>query len=145
MSKRQSNRPDRRLASEDVLTSEQRAALAARLRYNGIAIHKLTPGDYGFVPPANPRPSKSPCDALRAVMRAEAEILFQSGVIAGMFSAPHIDGVPKYVWAVDSDNEVYEAKTRPPDTVYHGYRLGEDETDMRRYILAAWRQRCART
>jgi hypothetical protein len=123
---------------------QQRQALAVRLRYEGIAIHKLTPGDYGFVPPVNPRPSKSPCDALRSVLRAEAAALLQSGVIAGMFSPPTIDGIPKYVWAVDADNEVYEAKTKPPEIVYHGYRVGEDESDMRRYILAEWRKRCAR-
>jgi hypothetical protein len=43
------------------------------------------------------------------------------------------------------NNEVYEAKTKPPSTVYHGYRLGEDETDMRRFILGEWRKRFPRT
>jgi hypothetical protein len=142
MTKRQSNRPDRRLALEDVMTTDQRKDLMTRLRYEGIAIHKKTPGDYRFVPPVNPRPSKSLCDDLRPVLLGEAIGLFQRGVLAGMFSTPTDDGIPKYVWAVDAGNQVYEAKTKPPGCVYHGYRLGEDETDMRRYILAEWRQRC---
>jgi hypothetical protein len=142
VTRRQSNRLDRRLAPETVMSREEREALAARLRYEGIAVHKLTPGDYGFVPPVNPRPSKSPCDMLRPVLRAEASTLLQSGVLAGMFSRPGDDGIPKYVWAVDDGGEVYEAKTKPPDTAYHGYRLGEDEVEMRRYILAEWRKRC---
>ena len=51
-------------------------------------------------------------------------------------------GVPKYVWAVDENDEVYEAKTKPPDVVYHGYRINGDEPEMRRYILDEWKKRC---
>jgi len=54
--------------------------------------------------------------------------------------------VPKYVWAVDDHNEVYEAKTEPErEVAYHGYRIGDDERDMRRYILDEWGQRCPKT
>lgn len=112
------------------------------LRYEGAATHKLRPGDYGFVPPSNPRPTKSPCDALRQVLRLEATALFQKGLSLGMVSAFDPTSTPKYVWSVDANSEVYEAKTKPPDSAYHGYRLGEDERDMRRYILAEWRKRC---
>ena len=105
-------------------------------------MHKLRPGDYGFVPPVNPRPTKSPCDELRPVLRAEAERLFRQGIAAGMISPPGRGGVPKYVWAVDAAGEVYEAKTKPPDTSYHGYRIGDDEPQMRRYIVGEWRSRC---
>jgi hypothetical protein len=112
------------------------------LRYEGIPHHKLHPGDYGFVPPVNPRPSKSPCDELRPLLRREAARLFRRGLMVGMVSRLGPDGVPKYVWAVDGDGEVYEAKTKPPHTVYHGYRVGEDEQEMRRYILGEWRKRC---
>jgi hypothetical protein len=118
------------------------SALAKRLRYVGINTHKLHPGDYGFVPPVNPRPSKSPCDELRPVLRAEAARLFRRGAIVGMVSGFELDGSPKYVWAVDADGEVYEAKTKSPDTSYHRYRIGEDEPEMRRYILGEWRLRC---
>jgi hypothetical protein len=59
-----------------------------------------------------------------------------------MVSPFDLGGSPKYVWVVDSDDEVYEAKTRPPEVIYHGYRIGDDEPDMRRYILGEWRKRC---
>jgi hypothetical protein len=118
--------------------------LAARVRYGGSALHKLHPGDYGHVPPVNPRPSKSPCDELRSLLRAEAETLFRAGVAAEMVSPFEPDATPKYVWAVDGDGEVYEAKTTPPGTFYHGYRIGDDEPEFRRYILGEWRARWRR-
>ena len=59
-----------------------------------------------------------------------------------MVSAFDPDGSPKYVWAVDGDGEVYEAKTKPPDMVYHGYRLGDNEEAMRRHIRDEWNKRC---
>ena len=49
---------------------------------------------------------------------------------------------PKFIWCVDDDGEVYEAKTDAvtPGT-YHGYRLEEDD-DMRRHVESVWNQRC---
>lgn len=116
--------------------------MAERLSYQGAPFHKLHPGDYGFLPPASPRPTKSTCDELRPVRRAEAVSLFRHGIAAGMVSRLGPGGVPKYVWAVDAAGEVYEAKTKPPGTSYHGYRLGDDEPQMRRYIVGEWRRRC---
>ena len=142
MSGRQGNRPDRRFAPAGSIPAEVVEMLASDLKYKGISIHKLHPGDYGFVPPVNPRPSKSPCDALRPVLHAEAAALFRRGVLAGMVSPLDVSGVPKYVWAVDADGEVYEAKTKAPDTTYHGYRLGDNEREMRGYIRSEWRRRC---
>ncbi len=112
--------------------------MLARLRYLGSGLHKLHPGDYGFIPSHNPRPSKSPCDQLRPVLRQEASHLFRRGIELGMVSKL-VGGVPKYVWAVDDDEEVYEAKTkREREINYHGYRVGDDEPEMRRYILWEW-------
>jgi hypothetical protein len=144
MSKRQGNRLDRRVAPAGSIPPEALAAVAQRLRYDGSAIHKFHPGDYGFIPPSNPRATKSACDALRPILRAEAKALFKTGLALGMVSAFDAPSTPKYVWVVDRDDEVYEAKTKPPDVAYHGYRIGEDETDMRRYILVEWRKRCPR-
>jgi len=141
--KREGNRPDRRIAEEAFLTVEQREELCKRLTYVGSANHKLRPGDYGFRPSHNPRPSKSPCDAKRAVLLKEATALMQRGIMLGMVSRFDADGVPKYVWAVDEASDVYEAKTRPErETDYHGYRLGDDEREMRSYILKEWKRRC---
>jgi hypothetical protein len=120
--------------------------LIARVRYLGSGLHKLHSGDYGFVPSHNPRPSKSPCDEVRPVLKDEAAQLFRRGIAIGMVSKFDPGSVPKYVWAVDDHNEVYEAKTKPErDVEYHGYRIGDDERDMRRYILDEWGQRCPRT
>jgi len=141
---RQGNRPDRRIAKVGAYDALALNALAKRVRYVGSSVHKLKPADYGFVPPTNPRPSKSPCDDRRIVKLSEAQALLKAGINAGMVSAFTGDGgVPKYVWAVDEDNQVYEAKTKPgKESDYHGYRLGEDEHAMRVLILAEWKRRC---
>ena len=69
--KREGNRPDRRLVPHGLSTHDL-AELAKRLRYGGSGIHKIRPGDYGFVPCVNPRPSKSVCDDLRPILLEEA-------------------------------------------------------------------------
>jgi len=141
--KREGNRPDRRILPPEATTDDQRRDLAARLRYVGSANHKLRPGDYGFVPTHSPRPSKSPCDALRPVRLAEAQALFERGIFLGMVSRIEESGIPKYVWSVDRDGEVYEAKTHTGQgAVYHGYRLGDDDRLMRRHVLEQWNRRC---
>lgn len=141
--KREGNRPDRRIADETTVTAADLTALCQRIRYVGSGNHKLRPGDYGFLPSHNPRPSKSPCDAIRAVLFAEATDLMRQGVLLGMVSRFKDGGVPKYIWAVDADGDVYEAKTRPElEAIYHGYRLGDDEREMRTYILKEWKRRC---
>jgi hypothetical protein len=58
-----------------------------------------------------------------------------------MVSALAGGGVPKYVWAVAEDELVFEAKTDPPNTVYHGYRLLEDDADMREEVKREWKKR----
>jgi len=141
--KREGNRPDRRISVEAAVDKAAREELLEKLHYVGSANHKLHPGNYGFQPPQNPRPSKSPCDALRSVLHEEATALFRRGIELGMVSTVVKGGVPKYVWAVDEAGEVYEAKTRPErETEYHGYRIGADEPDMRAYVLKEWRRRC---
>jgi hypothetical protein len=117
-------------------------SLADRVRYLGSGFHKLHSGDYGFVPPRNPRPSKSPCDQIHPVLREEATALFRRAIERGMVSAFAGNGVPKYVWAVDDGGEVYEAKTKAErENDYHGYRLGEDDDEMRRHVRAEWNRR----
>ena len=140
---RQGNRPDRRWVQAGTYSKVQLEALVCKTSYVGSSIHKLKPGDYGFVPPTNPRPSKSPCDDRRIVLKDEAKGLLAAGIRAGMLSTFAGDGVPKYVWAVDGDGEVYEAKTNPGlETAYHGYRLGDDEAQLKKLILQEWKLRC---
>lgn len=142
--KREGNRPGRRVLPDADSTPAERAALAGRITYTGSAHHKRRPGDYGFQPPVNPRPNKDVCDARskRQVLLAKARALFAEGLRKGMFSAVGANGLPKYVWSVDEEEDVFEAKARPErETEYHGYRLGDDEETMRRYVLAEWKQR----
>jgi hypothetical protein len=88
----------------------------------------------------NPRPWKSLCDGKRAVLKAEAEALLRQGVRNGLFSDFVDHQMPKYVWSVDGDGEVYEAKIDRDG--YHGYRL-EGEDDFRALVLKEWTRRCS--
>ncbi len=130
--KREGNRPDRRFAPLGRFDAATLEALGKALAYVGSAHHKLRPGDYGLVPPTNPRASKSACDDKRPLLLTDATALIEFGVGAA----------PKYVWAVDDRGDVYEAKSNSGlETGYHGYRLGEDDP-QRVYILNEWRRRC---
>jgi hypothetical protein len=114
--------------------------MAARVRYVGSGHHKRSPADYGFER-TNPRPTKSLCDANRAIRLAEATALLVAGVNKGMISRPLENGLPKFVWSVSDAGEAFEAKTHPNTPgEYHGYPL-EPEDDMRQRVLDAWKQR----
>jgi len=142
--KRQGNNPKRRIAPVALLTEVERAALARMVEYVGSGHHKRKPADYGLER-TNPRPTKSLCDLLRIVSLREANTMIQKGILCGMISDFFFDDYPKFVWCVDKDGEVYEAKTDAVTPgVYHGYRLEEDD-DMRDYIKSVWKERCPQT
>ena len=134
------NNPKRRIAKHGHYNARQLASFAAA-RYNGMGHHKTKPADYGFDPPAAPRPSKSVCDDKRIVMRAEAVQLFQAGVRRGLVSTHMVGKLPKYAWALDGHGEVYEAKLGGDMRSYHGYRLREDERAMREWVAEEWKKR----
>jgi len=137
------NDPSRVVAPLGSLTLEVLKDLAERAEYQGYAKHKLRPGDYGLHPPQNPRPSFSVCDDRRAIRLSEAQDLLARGILLGMVSRFEPNGTPKYVWSVDAEGEVYEAKTKAErESVYHGYRLSKDDK-QRDYILVEWRRRCS--
>jgi hypothetical protein len=139
---RQGTSPGRRILPANTLSDEELRRIAQATSYSATPYHKLHPGDYGFDPPVSPRPSESPCDDKRIVLRSEAAALLAQGIRKGMISRPRPGGLPKYVWAVDENGDVYEAKTKPEQkTHYHGYRLGEDEQAMQAYVLSEWNKR----
>lgn len=110
------------------------------VRYIGSGHHKRNPADYHF-DRANPRPTKSLCDANRVITLVEAQDLIKSGISKKMFSSFQEDGLPKYIWSVSDVGEVFEAKTHPNTLgMYHGYPL-EDEDDMSDYISKIWSTR----
>ena len=141
--KRQGNNPRRRIIPRDRIGREILDRLLEEARYTGSAHHKRAGADYGFRPPANPRPNKSLCDGSgRTVKLAEARALFRAGLERGMISRTGEDGFPKYVWAVDPEGRVYESKLEQGGRNYHGYELREDDDGMRRLVLKEWRLRC---
>ena len=57
-----------------------------------------------------------------------------------MVSRHLINGLPKYVWAIDSDEEAYESILSKGSTEYHGYRLEPDDV-MRDLVIEKWNSR----
>ena len=141
MPKRHGNNPKRRIAPQHSFGPKELESLASAARYRGSAHHKKRPADYGFHPPANPRPHKSLCDGRRMIKREEATALFLKGLRTGMISVHRVNGLPKYVWAVDHEGEPYEAKLGHDGRSYHGYRLGLDDRAMRDTVIRAWDER----
>ena len=138
--KSRGNNPKRRIVRQGFYTQSELDAFAALARYEGSALHKTRPADYGFHPPVNPRPAKSVCDDIRVVRRQEAGRLLRAGLALGMASACEPPALPKYVWVVDVAGEAYEAKLGR-NAGYHGYRLGVDDRDMRDWVIDEWNAR----
>lgn len=143
MPKRQGNNPKRRIIPRHEIDGDALDRLLDEACYTGSALHKRSAADYGFHPPANPRPNKSLCDGSGRIVRlADARALFRKGVKRGMISNADDGRLPKYVWAVDSAGRVYESKLEQGSSNYHGYELGEDDDGMRRLVVNEWRSRC---
>jgi hypothetical protein len=139
--KREGNNPKRRIASKDSLTVAQRTALADKVLYEASGHHKRNPADYGLER-TNPRPTKSLCDKSRIIPLKEAKVMIGKGISCGMISDYAFGEFPKFIWCVDLDGEVYEAKTEETTPgKYHGYRL-EEEDNMRDHVKQVWKERC---
>ena len=66
--------------------------------------------------------------------------MFNSGIQLAMIGSYLINGLPKFVWAVDAYGEAYEAKLGDDGFSYHGYRLDRDDP-FRENVIAEWRSR----
>ena len=139
--KRKANNPKRRIAKLGFFTERELDGWASTARYEGSPHHKIRPADYGFEPQVAPRPSKSICDGKRAIRKDEAQELLRVGIRLGVASPHRTGDWPKYVWAVDGDGEVYEAKLGHDRLRYHGYRLAEDDSAMREWVITEWSKR----
>lgn len=138
--KRQGNNPKRRVAPAGSLNEQDLERLASNASYTGSGHHKRYPADYGLER-TNPRPTKSLCDGTKDLSLGQARRLLAKGVKAGMVSNPLENGFPKFIWSVDEDETVYEAKTDPKNPgAYHGYPL-ESEDDFRAHLLDEWKKR----
>jgi hypothetical protein len=68
--------------------------------------------------------------------------MLNKGILLGMVSDFFFGAYPKFVWCVDDNGEVYEAKTNSvAPGVYHGYRVEEDD-NVPDYVKRVWKQRC---
>ena len=144
MPKRDGNNPKRRIEPVQRVDWDHMAWLKQNARYAGSAHHKGTPADYRFNPPTSPRPSKSLCEAASSVLLAEAQELFLKGIDLGMVSTYREGDYPKYIWAVDEDEDttVYEAVISKGSNTYHGYALGADNRFIRIRVINEWNSRC---
>ena len=136
--KRSGSRPIRRIEAASRLDIQARKALAKRVVYVGSPHHKSKANDYGLLPHAAPRPTKSLCDLARGIPKAEAEDLLRKGVLKGILSAFTDDELPKYIWSVDDSGAPFEAKIG--NGGYHGYPL-ENTDDMSKIVLREWKAR----
>ena len=131
----------RRPAQHGFYTQGELDGFADTASYDGRSYHKSKAADYGLVPPASPRPTKSLCDDKRTIRLPEARELLESAIRLGMVSAEsNRNALPKYAWAVDEEGEVYEAKLGGDGRHYHGYRLSRDDK-AHKWLLKEWKKR----
>lgn len=141
--RRQGNNPKRKVISPENINEALLAQLREKAKYVGSPHHKCRPADYDM-PAGDPRPIKSVCDFKRKFPLERAIDLMKAGIKAGMFSQPDATGMPKYIWAVATDDEVFECKTHPNTPwEYHGYPISGNEKGFPDYILDEWKKRDA--
>ena len=137
MPERRHFNPKRRIVNlmpaEDVLND-----LADRVRYTGSPYHKRSPGDFGLIPPSQPRPDRTLCDEAGIFRVADAQRWLQEGARRGLLSAVPQHGYPKHIWAVTDEGIVLEAKYNNAGSGhYHGYPLFEPDP-FRQIVLNHW-------
>src|SRR5260370_29669371 len=141
MKRRTGYTPKRQIGHVDMPSLSDRQALVARVQYGGNPEHKRSPGDYGLTPPAQPRPGKTLCDAIRQIPKEEAVELLRAGILKGMISQCGAGHWPKHIWTVSAEGEVFEAQLENAQRgTYHGYPMPEDD-DFRRMALQEWSRR----
>jgi hypothetical protein len=114
--------------------------LSRRIKYVGSPFHKRKPGDFGLVPPAQPRPDKTLCDGTKIFQRETAQELLKKGVEAGLVSVQYRSDFPQNIWAVTTDGIALEAQLDNVDTgTYHGYPMGDGDPLARR-VQERWQE-----
>jgi len=132
--------PKRKLLSpaEAEVRSGELRALSSRARYGGNPEHKKNPGDFGLVPPSDPRQGKSLCDVAKIFKRNEAEKLLRAGLSKGLVSVRMVGEWPKNVWAVTDDGFAMEAQLENPEGgAYHGYPMPETDP-LSQEVIRRW-------
>lgn len=116
------------------------ALLAAQVKYGGNPEHKRNPGDFGLLPPAQPRAGKTLCDAAGITSRLEATRLLRQGVTKGLISVQTRGGFPQNIWAVAPDGTPLEAQLdNHVQGTYHGYPMPSTDVPLREEIMKRWK------
>lgn len=130
--------PKRKLLSLHDADTARLAVLAERVRYGGNPEHKRNPGDFGLMPPADPRLGKSLCDVVEIFNREKAEGLLREGLRRGLVSDRFEGDWPKNVWSVTPDGIPLEAQLENQERgVYHGYPMPETDP-MSAEVVRRW-------
>jgi hypothetical protein len=115
-------------------------SLAELVNYGGNPEHKRNPGDFGLIPPAQPRADKTLCDSVGIFSRVEATRLLKEGARKGLISERDENGYPQNIWVVTEDGQPLEAQLENPGRgTYHGYPLPEADP-FREEVLARWKE-----
>lgn len=116
-----SARPSSRLISLGERRPEELDTLAERARYGPNRHHKRKMFD-GCAGSA--RLDKTLCDGAWANTQQKSEALLREGIRRGMISEQTHNAWPQNVWAVDQQNEVYQANLTNSGTgEYHGFPI----------------------
>jgi len=114
--------------------------LADRVNYGGNPEHKRNPGDFGLVPPSQPRADKTLCDTVKVFSRTEATRLLREGVSKGLISEREQNGYPQNIWVVTEEGWPLEAQLENAERgAYHGYPMPETDP-FREEVLAGWKR-----
>ncbi len=110
------------------------------VKYGGNPEHKKNPGDFGLMPPSQPRADKSLCDIAGIFSKKEATRLLKEGVRKGLVSEQVRNGYPQNIWAVTADGCPLEAQLENAEVgIYHGYPMYENDP-FREEVLMRWKR-----
>ena len=138
MSPRRTFNPKRRIA--EIEDSERLTGLALSVKYGGNPQHKRNPGDFALVPPSQPRPDKTLCDAAGITSITEATRLLREGARRGLISEQTRADFPQNIWAVTADGIPLEAQLDNREQgIYHGYPIPVTD-DFRNEVIKRWDQ-----
>lgn len=136
---REGSNPNRRLRAPHIDDGDRLERLAKAISYVGRGHHKRNPADYGFER-TSPRPTKSLCDKNGVIKLEQATSMLHQGAVQGLVSILCYGEYPKFVWFVDHNYCVYEAKIDENSPgKYHGDPLEQNDT-FRDIVLKAWKQ-----
>lgn len=121
---------------------EELEKMANTVVYTGNPKHKKNPGDFGLVPPADPRPNASLCDNARIFSKTEAQKLLREAFRFGLVDSRSNPGEwPKIVWMVIHGKMVLQGMYENDPGHYHGFPLLPGDDPICKEVMRAWENR----